>query len=40
MKDPGGCRTPEQADAFVRYMCGDTQQYGVIFYDADLCITG
>jgi len=32
--------TPEQAVAFARLMLGDTQQYGVIFYDAGLRITG
>lgn len=32
--------TPEQTEAFTRYMCHDTQQYGVIFYDAALRITG
>jgi PAS domain S-box-containing protein len=30
----------EQAAAFSRLMLGETQQYGVLFYDADLRITG
>lgn len=31
---------PDQAAAFVQLMLGKTQQYGVIFYDGDLRITG
>jgi len=32
--------TPGQADAFVRLMLGNNQQYGLVFYDAGLLITG
>lgn len=31
---------PDQAAAFIQLMLGKTQQYGVIFYDGDLRITG
>jgi PAS domain S-box-containing protein len=40
MADATSQWNPAQADAFVRLMLGNNQQYGVAFYDAELRITG